>query len=246
MTTPSNQVAPPVIFVHGVSLDPRLFASTAQHLHQPSDTWTRPGYDDTPSASSFDEQVERLLDHMSSVGPCIVAGVSGGATLGLAAATTRPSEMLGLVTHEPLIGPLAPTLHHRISNAAESLADDGSPGAVDAFLDRLYGATWTTRPAESVSWSEQQRGTVPTDVAQFAAFAPTRVELESITAAHTTTVGSSSAPERHDVAATLQGAGAEVDVIRQSGHLVLVDNPVRFASAITELAASIENRSVTP
>ncbi len=244
MTTPSAQFDPPVILVHGVSLDPRLFASTAEHLDHRTETWTRPGYDDTPAASSFDEQVERLLEHLSQVGPCIVAGVSGGATLGLAAATARPSEMLGLVTHEPLIGPLAPELDRRITGAAESLASDGSPTAVDAFLERLYGASWATRPDESVSWSDRHRSNVPHDVEQFAAFAPTLGDLTSITAAHTTTVGSISAPERHDVAAALRTTGAIVDVIDASGHLVLIDNPADFANTVNELAALLTDRIV--
>ena len=218
-----------VLFVHGVGMHPSLFGPTASRLTCRSETWLRPGYENRAPVGSFDEQVSCLIEHLDQLDDCVVVGVSGGATLGLAAAISRPDSMVGLITHEPLIGPLEPGLNDRIVNAADVLRHNRSAEAAAAFLSRLYGRPW---PLDDTS-------RIADDVAQFASFTPTADELAAITVDHITTVGANSSPERHRVANTLATLGAHMRQIDQSGHLVLADNPDGFAQVVNELVACL-------
>lgn len=220
-----------VLFVHGVGMHPDLFEPTASRLNCASETWLRPGYENQASVESFDEQVIRLIERLCQLDNCVVVGVSGGATLGLATAISQPDSMVGLITHEPLIGPLEPELNERIVNAADALRRDGPTNAATAFLSRLYGRPWPLHDTRQIA----------DDVAQFASFTPTADELAAITIDHITTVGANSPPERHRVAHTLATLGADMRYIDQSGHLVLADNPDGFAQVINELIETIRS-----
>jgi pimeloyl-ACP methyl ester carboxylesterase len=227
-----------VIFVHGVGLAPSLFEATAHSLTRRSRVHTRAGYDGTPLPASFAEQVDALIGACDADGPCVLVGVSGGATLALAVAVAAPQSVVAAVTHEPLVGPLEPELDALVQGAAERLALD--PSHAPDFLRSLYGAdVWALLPSAARTWTADRLDVVAADVAQFAGFAPSPSDLESVRCPHLTTVGETSAPSRHRVASMLEGCGAERRVIAGAGHLVVAEQPRCFAETIDEFVTAM-------
>ncbi len=239
----SRDAAPPLlVFVHGVGLWPGLFSQIDRQFplleHR---CWTRPGYAGRPAADDLGAQADQLADFCIDEAegrPVYLVGVSGGATLGLAVALRHPLVLEGVVTHEPLIGPLQPTLHTRVARAAIDLADAPSADAAEHFLRTLYGSeSFEAQGERAASWAREHWRTICTEVAAFAAFAPDEGALAELRPRHLTTVGSRSGPERHDVARVLAGAGADARVVDGTGHHVLVDAPVSFALLIQDFLA---------
>jgi pimeloyl-ACP methyl ester carboxylesterase len=240
------------LFVHGVGLWPGVFQPVVTALERidpaPTSLWTRPGYrtgqvsDHPPSPQQapvppgFDRQVELLAAEVERRSPVVVVGVSGGATLALAAAIQGPSGLVGVVTHEPLIGSLAPALHRRVASAGQALATHPGPEAAVGFLRNLYGSgSWDRLPEPARRWSAFHHQAVCAEVAQFASFAPTREQLAHLAVPNLTTVGSRSSPVRHRVADLLisTGSGRTTGaVIDDCGHLAPVDAAEAFAAVV--------------
>lgn len=151
-----------------------------------------------------------------------VAGVSGGATLGLALAA-RGAGLAGALLHEPAVGSLLPGL---LTPVAEAYAS----GGVNAFAGALYGPAWT--PGET----PQDRGAVGRDLAMFRAFEPAapapgegRVVL---------TVGDLSPRVRQESVRRLSEAFALPAVtLPGTAHAVHLENPAAFAAQLRALAA---------
>ena len=236
----SSDAAPSLlVFVHGVGLWPGLFAQIGRQFPLLAGLcWTRPGYAGRPPVGDLGAQADQLAafcDEAAGGRPVYLVGVSGGATLGLAVALRHPSVLEGVVTHEPLIGPLQPALHARVAEAGAALAKAPSPEAAERFLQLLYGyESFQAQEQDALCWARDHWGTVCSEVAAFAAFAPDEGALTDLGPRHLTTVGSRSAPERHDVAQVLARAGAETRVVDGSGHHVLIDAPVAFAHLIQD------------
>ena len=231
---------PTIVFVHGVGMWPGLFADLRLRLRGRHKVIARPGYDGRPSVSTFDDQVEQLRQVVISNAPAVVIGISGGATLGLALAVDAPTGLVGLLTHEPLVGPLAPQLHDRVEAFGHRLAASPSPDAATEFLASLYGpATWGSLPGRARSWGQRHWRTVCAEVQHFASFAPSKADLEGIAIPHVNTLGLRSPSERSDVAATLVETGAQCRTLHGSGHLALVDSPTLLAEATREVMASV-------
>jgi pimeloyl-ACP methyl ester carboxylesterase len=204
----------------------------------------RPGYDGLDAPADFAGRVDALAAALGSERPTVVVGVSGGATLALALGMREVPGLVGIVTHEPLIGPLEPVLHQRVADAGRSLAE--RPGQVEAldFCRALYGAdTWRALPAEAHRWAEQHHARICSEVAVFASFAPTGDELASVRVPHLTTLGASSPPERVRVARLLEAAGAHGATIDGAGHLAHVEAPEAFAAAVGDFVATCGARN---
>ena len=236
----SHDAAPALlVFVHGVGMWPGLFAPIGRQLpllaHR---CWTRPGYAGRPAVDDLGAQADQLAAFCHEVAagrPVYLVGVSGGATLGLAVALRHPSVLEGVVTHEPLIGPLQPTLHARVAAGGAALAEAPTPEVAEHFLQLLYGSdSLQAQDQQAAAWARDHWRTVCDEVEACAAFAPEERALTDLEPRHLTTVGSRSAPERHDVARLLAQAGAEARVIDGSGHHVVVDAPLAFAHLIQD------------
>ena len=215
-----------VHLLHGVGMWPGLFDAVAERFARPHVVAARPGYGGRAPVDDLDGQVAAVAEMLTRRGPGVIVGVSGGATVALAAA------IAGVPGIEGIVGPLVPTLHERVAAAGAELASDPGSERVDAFLAGLYGDGWTALPASGRRWVAEHRSTIGREVAQFASFAPSRLELAGVAVPHLTTVGRRSDPERHRVAALLASCGARVEVIEAAGHLVVVDDPDGFADAI--------------
>ena len=153
----------------------------------------------------------------------IVAGVSGGATLGLALAAAGVSMRAALL-HEA-VGSLYPGLLDQVRAAYQA-------GGVPAFASALYGPAWTADEAPG------DPGAVARDLAMFSAFEPSAPlpgrpgrhhGRETLTAA------------RHESVRRLADKfGLEAWELPGAGHTVHLEAPGVFAAAIRRLAAEAE------
>lgn len=224
--------SPTLIYATGVGLCPEAFGPVADRVGGEHRFWTRPGYDGRPAPTSFVDQVDDLAVLVVSVAPAWVIGLSGGATLALALGADPPDGLLGIATHEPLVGPLEPVLHARVCAGADTVAVD--PTAVDSFVLGLYGPdSWSLLPVERDDWRRRHAPTIAAELPMFASFAPRSTDLTP-SVPHLTTVGARSGPERHRVAALLAAAGATSVVLDGAGHLALADAPDRYADTIAD------------
>ncbi len=228
------------VLVPGVGLWPGSLASLADHLPGPTTIWVRAGYGDRPDVTNFADRVSDILTAIETHAPARVVGVSGGATLALACAVARPDGLVGIVTHEPLVGSLAPSLHCRVVSAGASLQAEPSVEAAEGFLKGLFGADgWSAVGEEGRRWAQDHHRIVCREVSHFAAFAPTTEELEAIEVDHVTTIGGDSGPDRREVADLLAAAGATVVTVADTGHLAPIEAPDSYARA---LSATQESR----
>jgi pimeloyl-ACP methyl ester carboxylesterase len=153
----------------------------------------------------------------------VVAGVSGGATMGLAlAAAGVPAAA---ILHEPAVGSLLPGL---LDQARAAYA----AGGVAAFARALYGTAWTAAEAPA------DPGAVARDLAMFTSFEPAAPAPGA--GQVLITVGERSPEIRHLAAARLADKfGFPVEVIADAGHAVHLTHPAAFAAVISRAAARL-------
>ena len=153
----------------------------------------------------------------------VVAGVSGGATMGLAlAAAGVPAAA---ILHEPAVGSLLPGLLDQVRAAYTA-------GGVPAFARALYGTGWTEAEAPA------DPGAVARDLAMFTTFEPAAPAPEA--GPVIITVGERSPVIRHESAARLADKfGLSVEVIADAGHGVHLTHPAAFAAVIGRTAARL-------
>ncbi len=241
-----------VVLLHGVGFGPATFAAVADHLARSLSVLVlaRPGYQLEPStgrrtlpAPDLTEQTTMITAtvdaHTEPDAPLVLAGASGGATLGLALAAGAPLRWHAVVLHEPLVGPDASDLHAIVSAAAQRLTAEPGPSGTAAFLAQLVGdAPWSALADAERAAALAGDATIRAEVPSFAAFAPSADALGSLHGRRLiTTVGARSGPARRGAAAALATAtGAEIVTVPDAGHLVQVEAPAQWA-AIIERAA---------
>ena len=141
-----------VVLIHGAATTSRVWRRVVPLLD---------GYDvscpDRPCSGDLMIEVDALRP---DCGGALVAGVSGGATLGLALAAAGV-PMTAAVLHEPAVGSLLPGLLDQVRGAYES-------GGTAAFGLALYGRAWTS--AET----PPDPGAVGRDLAMFRALSRPR------------------------------------------------------------------------
>ena len=183
-----------------------------------------PGYDvvlpDRPCSGDLAAEVDALRSQCAGA---LVAGVSGGATLGLALAAAGV-PMRAALLHEPAVGSLLPGLLDGVR--AAYLA-----GGVPAFARALYGPAWTEAevPADPAA--------VARDLAMFTAFEPATPAKETGKRQVIITVGELSPAIRHDSVSRLADRfGYQVRLIADASHAVHLTHPEAFADVIRSLA----------
>jgi len=159
------------------------------------------------------------------VRPAVVfGGVSGGATLGLAALAAG-MPLAAAVLHEPAVGSLLPGL---LAPMAEAYASGGVP----AFGRALYGPSW--RPEDAPA----DPGAVARDLAMFLRFEP--AAPVATPGPVVVTVGERSPEVRHRAAAALhRELGLPVRVLPGCGHAAHLEAPKAFADLLAEVAATL-------
>jgi pimeloyl-ACP methyl ester carboxylesterase len=188
------------------------------------------------SALPLTQQAELLaqaLPESGAVGARFV-GVSGGATVGLYLAIHHPEVVGGLVLHEPLVGHLAPELHHQFQIAAAT-ASRGEAEAMDVVRAVMGDATWALLAPEARASSEALAPRWRREITEFAAFDPSVADLVALERhSMVVTVGERSGPERRAAAEVLRRwSGADVVEIPGAGNAVQLDAPEAFAQLIS-------------
>jgi pimeloyl-ACP methyl ester carboxylesterase len=230
--------ATPVALVHGVGFGPSTFALVERELRRtgPVVMVERRGYGRRAALAPpgrVEDHVDDLVAALDAAGieRAVVAGVSGGATVALAAALMAPDRVVAAVAHEPAVGTLVPELLTLISS---TMADGGGCALVRALAGP---ATWARLTASETALLAAGAALFEADSRAYLAWEP---ELDDVPdgAPVTTTVGELSNPLRHTVASRLEEhAGARVVVIPDCGHLAQIDAPLAFAAVISDAAA---------
>jgi pimeloyl-ACP methyl ester carboxylesterase len=235
-----------VVLVHGVGFGPETMSAVEEALQSSATvhTLTRPGYRATGELipmRSVDEQLDPLTVAIKELSRShrrvVLAGVSGGATLGLALAMRGCERLDAVVLHEPLVGPGAPELHGRIAEAAAKLRNGGT---TENFLASMVGADrWATLPPRLRRAALGRESVIRSEVPSFAAFAPTTADLcRARDIPITTTIGSHSGPARRAAADLIERCmGATRSTITGAGHLVQLDRPEQYATCILDAMA---------
>jgi pimeloyl-ACP methyl ester carboxylesterase len=203
-----------IVLVHGAATTSRVWRLVVPLLD---------GFDvrcpDRVSSGDLDAELDALEPLCEGA---IVAGVSGGATLGLALAARGGLGMTGALLHEPAVGSLLPGLLDPMVRAYAA-------GGVHAFGATLYGPAWSLEEAPA------DPDAVGRDLAMFRAFepaapAPGRGPVML-------TVGALSPPVRHESVRLLSEVFTlRVATIPGTAHAVHLENPAAFAAEIRALA----------
>ncbi len=240
-TTPGT--GPAIVLVHGVGLGPESFTRTVAALaaaNRRVHGVVRPGYGEHGRTMELDEQVDRVAAALAAreEHEAVWAGVSGGATLGVIAATRRPAAIIAAVLHEPLIGPAAGALHGVVQASAERLVTgrDGPVTSRDRAVEFIRGLAgehgWEALGIHGRAAVATRADVIGAEAPRFAAFeagpAPDDGAVDVVI-----TVGERSPAMRHEAAAlTAALLHGRVVVIPGVGHLPQVEAPEAYAEFI--------------
>jgi pimeloyl-ACP methyl ester carboxylesterase len=205
-----------VVLIHGAATTSRVWRHVVPQLA---------GFDvlcpDRPCSGDLATEVAALSADCRGA---VVAGVSGGATLGLALAATGV-PMTAALLHEPAVGSLLPGLLAPYRAAYAS-------GGTAAFAAALYGPAWT--PDEAPADAD---ALVARDLAMFAAFEPAAPAPAA--GPVVITVGECSPPVRHESVRRLAERFALTqETIPGARHAAHLEHPEQLAAAIRRLATS--------
>jgi pimeloyl-ACP methyl ester carboxylesterase len=209
---------PRLVLVHGAATTSRMWDRVLPLLA------VLPGYSVTalerPRTGSLEREVAALAPLVEGAW---LVGVSGGATIGLAAAAAGV-PLAGAMLHEPAVGSLEPGL---LLPVAAAFAADGTAGLGRA----LYGASWDLTMAGPV-----QDADTAAELVMFRSFEPAPLPLPSSAGRVVVTVGGRSPRIRHRSVATLAAAiGCDVHTIEETSHFAPHDAPTAFAAAVIGL-----------
>lgn len=235
------------MIVHGVGFGPDSVEPLARSLRTGGRAvlvLERRGYgsraDLAPAASVADhvEDVVALLDG-AGIARAVVAGMSGGATVALAMAISRPDRLVCAMAHEPAVGALVPELGQLVRGA---LARGGGAELARALAGP---ATWADLPAEVRTTVEARAALIEGDAPAFLAFDP---QLDPAVGPRLLcTVGARSPLLRHRVATALAArTGASIHTVEGCGHLPQFDAPLAFADTIRALGAPVPLQESIP
>jgi len=239
---------PPVVLLHPSAFGPELVRPFAERLAADHCVIVphRRGYNlsaGAAPATSLDDHhddLAELLDALAIEQPLII-GISAGATLALGFACRERDRPVVTIAHEPLVGPLAPTLHARVtSRIARLLARSDQPHETSLFMSELVGiATWNHLSPSSRNDVETNGAVAQHEASLFAGFALSATELDDLgDRAVYTTVGSRSGEMRQEAATVLAGHGIERFVVDGASHLPFVETPDVYARLVDHLATS--------
>jgi pimeloyl-ACP methyl ester carboxylesterase len=195
----------------------------------------------SPSVEDTADDLAALLDQLG-LDQVTVVGVSAGATLTLAFALRHPDRTAAALSHEPLLGPIAPTLHEIVMGRIVALLEDTDDEATDVsvFMSELVGTpTWNRLDPSARDDVRHNAATTRREVALFPAFAVDGDQIGRLAARGVvSSIGVRSGPARQEVADVLRAHGMAVREIDDAGHLPVVDAPATFADLVLDVAGS--------
>ena len=247
---------PVVMLVHGVAFGPGTLAVASGAVAAAGARAVVPhrgGYGASGGvapAADLDAQVDDLVGVLDAMGVAraVWAGVSGGATIALAAAVRRPERVAGVLLHEPALGTLADELHARLRRAAAAVAAAADPGEGALDLARaLAGPDGWARVGAQVRRDIRTAGpAVRSEIALFPAFAPSPADLRALRGLPLiSSVGARSGPERHRAGQVLVSLTGGTAALTPSGHLVQIEAPSSLAELAVGLVRPAPSRTPT-
>ncbi len=201
------------MLVHGTATTPAIWTDVAALLRTAGHEVSTP---ERPRSGDLATELAWLQDQARDAW---LVGVSGGATLGLAAAGAG-LRLRGAVLHEPAVGSLVPDL---LAPVAAAFADGGTV----ALGAALYGPAWDCEPGPASDDVVTAR-----ELAMFRGFEP--VPLPATVGPVLVTVGGDSPPVRHAAAAAAAGLGATTRVLPGVAHHVARTHPAQFAAVVAD------------
>ena len=232
--------APLVVLVHGVGFGPGTLRGVAAALARQAGVLviSRRGYGvraGDPPAATVATHVDDLMQALdeAAVERAVLAGMSGGATIVMAAALAHPDRVCCAVAHEPAVGSLAPELRVQILAALE----DGA----DGLMRFLAGErTWAALPLGVREWLAAHPWLITADAGAFARYEP---HFHDAPVPLISSLGERSSAARFAVAERLSArTGAPVVVVPGCGHLPQFDAPTAFAQLIVERALMTQTK----
>jgi len=241
--------APAVVLLHPAGFGAGVYAPLVKRLGADLRVLVpeRCGYGseaDRAVPASLADSVDLLARILDDAGleRAVIVGVSAGATLTLEFARRHPDRVASALAHEPLLGPIAPELHARVSERIRRL--QATPGsdtqAVADFMCGLVGpATWARLEPDWRRAITRHAQVTRREIAQFEHFALDHESLSALAECGVhTSVGARSDPARQAVAEVMRQRGIPVHVLPAAGHLAFFDNLAEFAALVVALAGS--------
>jgi len=243
---------PPVVFVHGMCGDARVWADQVSRLGDrfQCTTYDRRGHTRSPRTEAADTvplHADDLAGLIESLGlaPCIVVGSSGGARIVVDFIRRHPQLVRGAVMSEPPIGSLAPDAFKgmidevapKVQQAAKT---DGPRAAVDAFFQVICPGLWAIidepvkdRYRDNADMLFADLGMPPY---QIGADDIAKIDVPSVVIA-----GTSSHPALQEAAHTLSKGlpNARLVEFESCGHVTYAERPVEFADTVATFAKEV-------
>jgi 3-oxoadipate enol-lactonase len=246
---------PPLVFVHGMCGDARVWADQVERLgdRYRCTTYDRRGHTRSPRTDAA-ESVELHADDLAGLiealdlAPCVVVGSSGGARITVDLIRRYPSLVQGALMSEPPIGALAPDLFPamvgelapKVKGAAETA---GPRAAVDAFFDVLCPGLWNAIDEESKDHYRDNAEMLFADLGM-PPYAVSRADVEGIRVPSLVVGGTRSHP------ALFTGAHTLADWLPVSrfleldcGHVTYAEKPAAFAHAVAAFVGEVGSPS---
>lgn len=249
-TVRSDAGALPLVLLHGMPLDSRMWTAAAQLVAGPAavhlvDLPGTPRYVadlPAPSLEASADEVARLLAD-AGVDRAVVVGLSMGGYVALAMAERHPDLMAGLGLVDTKAVADSPEAAAKRLAAADELESSRSLEAVLPTVDGLLGETTrTARPQVRDQVLDWVRDQVPSGLAwsqRAMAARPDRTEvLRTFSGPVTVVVGDEDTVSPVEQARAMAAVGdAALVVVPRVGHLSAVEDPAAVATALGELVA---------
>lgn len=233
---------PLVVLVHGVGFGPATLAPLARALQARARVvvLARRGYEQLAHLEpprTVGEHVDDLCAELDRRGldRVVIAGISGGATVALAAALSRPERVLTAIAHEPAVGSVSPELRAIVRGA---LAEGGGRRLVRVLAG---SETWGSMGLATVAALDDSESLIEADARAFLEFEP-RIPAPGSRIPLVCSLGERSSATRRQVAERLADrTGAPIAIVPRCGHLPQLDAPEAFAELILNHAVPSES-----
>ncbi|MDR3202626.1 MAG: alpha/beta hydrolase [Bifidobacteriaceae bacterium] len=238
----------PLVLIHGFPVDHRMWEPVAELLADlPVLLVDLPGAGESPVAEPTIAAAARaLLDSLAAAGSerAVLAGMSMGGYVALAAWRARPSALAGLGLVDTRANADNPATRVQRHAVARRVLSEGTPDAVAPMAEALVSAATRTERPELVDrirgWIAQS---VPAGIAWAEAAMAGRPDatpwLGSVGVPSAVIVGEDDSQSPPAVARAMAAAlpDAELTQVPRAGHMSAVEEPVAVAGALRALHA---------